>query len=593
MESGLQMRQSLLDLRDAVGWSERLDASLIAGLSVIKEKIAPKLAVIFMLKDDIKTLVRVADQETCDILGPYFETMPADEHVHPPWLNRELTPVCAADHLDDPAWEQMDPKFREWYGTNGTIAPMVGDRRHIGGVLLAFDDPERRLAEDELTYLTLAGRVLGDAVLRIRSNDAIRRETIAGERNRVLTEYESGILDRVDDIAGTLSELSAGNLDADTRGTVDKMQHCVTALQNTVSAQVEKPEPPTQLALGSFSQVLPKDLEIYAQKWDIRVSYDAKGSQRLDRLPLFTQSTLREIVQIVLSDIRERVSATEVSVMIDATDSQVTLSIIDNGVANTYQLQAASQRVLRERVEDLGGRVMVRSLAPLGTQVELTILNSAHEQTSASSSVLLADPDALFREGLAALLRQWDEFRVVGRVTDSRSVLSEVQRLLPDLLVIDVTTAGGLPAIRRLRLQCPGTKIVVLTTTADEKTIGDSLEAGVCGYLLKDSSPEQLRDDLNCAVAGNVAISPAIATSSAHAAEKAHVSRMQTGASLTNHEIEVLTLITNGFSNEEIAQSLHISISSVKKRIKQMMTKLHLDNRVQLAVYAIRTGIAY
>lgn len=583
---------SVLQLGDAIGWSDRLEPSLVAGLGVIKRVIGAALTPIFMMMDDPATLVRVADEATGRALGPYFETMPANEHTHPPWLNRELSPVCAADHLTNPAWQELDPAFRDWFGTNGVVTPIVGDRRHLGAVLITFDDPTRRLTAAELDFLNLAGHQLGDAILRIRLAEDIRRDTLNEAHHQLLTGFETNVATHLHELTHALDQVSKSSSPTQQTEPIARAQQHSTALHEAIMNQIASLESAEISDHQPFSRSLATVAGVFEQKWAIPVLLEIANPKPVDALPASTQAALVDLVHEALADIRDRASASRATIRLDADETMVRLQVTDDGlVAPDRDLVAPGLRVLRERVEDIGGRLLLRALASRGSRLEITFPTVVDPQAFASSSVLLADPDALFREGVAALLRQWDEFRVIGRVTGSREALGEARRLTPDVLLLDVAMPGALAVIRGLRSQAPGTKVVVLTSSRTDADISAALQAGARGYLLKERNPYQLRDDLNAVVAGQTAMPPEIATRARAALESASAARLRAASALTKREHEVLLLITEGLSNEEIAEKLHLSMSTVKKYLGQIMTKLHLANRVQLAVYAVRSGI--
>jgi DNA-binding NarL/FixJ family response regulator len=152
----------------------------------------------------------------------------------------------------------------------------------------------------------------------------------------------------------------------------------------------------------------------------------------------------------------------------------------------------------------------------------------------------------------------------------------------------------GVEATRRISGIAPLARVVVLTISADDDDVMDAVMAGACGYLLKDSSIEQLIAGIRAAASGESLISPQIATKllqrlRAHGADEAAAETIR--ADLSDRELEVLRLIANGKDNAEIARDLYISPKTVKNHISNILMKLQIDNRIQAAVYAVRSGI--
>ena len=209
--------------------------------------------------------------------------------------------------------------------------------------------------------------------------------------------------------------------------------------------------------------------------------------------------------------------------------------------------------------------------------------------------VLLVDDHDLFRTGLHNLLEE-QGVQVVGEAENGQNALRLVAELAPDVVIMDLNMPGisGVETTRRLTGIAPLTRVLVLTISVDDDDVMNAVMAGACGYLLKDASIEDLVAGIRAAAAGESLISPQIAakllqrlrakTTSEQAAETIR-------AELSAREIEVLKLIANGKDNAQIAQDLFISPKTVKNHISNILMKLQIDNRIQAAVYAVRSGL--
>ncbi len=209
--------------------------------------------------------------------------------------------------------------------------------------------------------------------------------------------------------------------------------------------------------------------------------------------------------------------------------------------------------------------------------------------------VLLVDDHDLFRNGLLNLLRE-NGVQVVGEAENGRAALRLVRDLAPDVVVMDLNMPGmsGVEATRHIASVAPLTRVLVLTISEEDGDVMDAVMAGACGYLLKDSSIQQLIAGIRAAAEGESLISPQIAAKvlqalRAKAAGSDRVGRVR--AELSDRELEVLKLIANGTDNAQIARELHISPKTVKNHISNILMKLQIDNRIQAAVYAVRSGI--
>jgi DNA-binding NarL/FixJ family response regulator len=208
--------------------------------------------------------------------------------------------------------------------------------------------------------------------------------------------------------------------------------------------------------------------------------------------------------------------------------------------------------------------------------------------------VLLVDDHDLFRTGLRNLLEE-QGVQVVGEAASGSDALRIVREIAPDVVVMDLNMPGmsGVEATREITSIAPLTRVVVLTISDQDDDVMDAIVAGACGYLVKDSSIEELMRGINAASVGESLISPPIASK---VLQRMRAVTLDQGAEkiraeLSERELDVLRLIANGKDNSEIADALHISPKTVKNHISNILMKLQIENRIQAAVYAVRSGI--
>src|SRR5688572_31729012 len=215
--------------------------------------------------------------------------------------------------------------------------------------------------------------------------------------------------------------------------------------------------------------------------------------------------------------------------------------------------------------------------------------------TSDLLRVMLVDDHDLFRTGLRNLLEE-QAVQIVAEASDGATALSLVRELAPDVVVMDLNMPGmtGIEATREITRLAPLTRVVVLTISDQDGDVMDAILAGACGYLLKDSSIQDLMQGIRAASVGEALISPHIAgkvLQHVRATTAAPEAAATIRAELSDREIQVLKLIANGKDNAMIAGELHISPKTVKNHISNILMKLQIDNRIQAAVYAVRSGI--
>src|SRR3954465_1121380 len=209
--------------------------------------------------------------------------------------------------------------------------------------------------------------------------------------------------------------------------------------------------------------------------------------------------------------------------------------------------------------------------------------------------VVLVDDHDLFRGGLRDILED-QGVKVVGEADNGEDGTALVAELAPDVVVMDLNMPGigGIEATRRVAAQTPATRVLVLTISSDDDSILQAMMAGASGYMLKDASVEELIAGIRAAAAGESSISPRIASKLLVWLRDGQAERSEPDnppGDLSEREIEVLRLLAAGKGNAEIAEELFISPKTVKNHIASILVKLQIENRIQAAVYAVRTGL--
>jgi NarL family two-component system response regulator LiaR len=207
--------------------------------------------------------------------------------------------------------------------------------------------------------------------------------------------------------------------------------------------------------------------------------------------------------------------------------------------------------------------------------------------------VLIADDHAVVRRGLQALIDSEPGMAVVGEAGDGVEAVLKVHTLEPDVILMDLVMPrrGGLEAIAEIKEEYPDARILVLTSFAEDDKVFPAIKSGALGYLLKDSSPHDLLHAIRDVYGGESSLHPTIARKLIH--EISQPSDLPPSAEpLTDREVEVIRLVAQGLSNEEIGERLFIAKRTVRTHVSNILGKLHLANRTQAALYALREGIA-
>jgi NarL family two-component system response regulator LiaR len=207
--------------------------------------------------------------------------------------------------------------------------------------------------------------------------------------------------------------------------------------------------------------------------------------------------------------------------------------------------------------------------------------------------VLIADDHAIVRKGIRALLATEKGIDVVGEAEDGAKALAQARLLRPDVVLMDLVmpVMNGVDTIRQISEQLPDIRILVLTSFTGLDKIFPAIKAGALGYLLKDSSPEELVRAIRQVYRGNASLHPAVARKLLQELSEPS-GRTRTEDPLTDRETEVLRLVAQGRHNQDIADLLAISEATVRTHVSHILTKLELSSRTQAALYALRRGIA-
>jgi two-component system, NarL family, response regulator LiaR len=207
--------------------------------------------------------------------------------------------------------------------------------------------------------------------------------------------------------------------------------------------------------------------------------------------------------------------------------------------------------------------------------------------------ILICDDHAVVREGLKALIELRPDMQVVGEAADGVEGVFKALSLHPDVILMDLVMPrkDGIEAIREIKRQDPGARILVVTSFAEDEKVFPAIKAGAVGYLLKDSSPLELIQAIRDVYQGKASLHPTIAFKVINELNQP-TDLPPTSEPLTERELEVLRLVAQGSSNSDIASKLVIGERTVSTHVSNILSKLHLANRTQAALFALREGLA-
>jgi two-component system, NarL family, response regulator LiaR len=208
-------------------------------------------------------------------------------------------------------------------------------------------------------------------------------------------------------------------------------------------------------------------------------------------------------------------------------------------------------------------------------------------------TILIVDDHAVVRHGARAFLEAQPDFAVVGAVGSGGEAVLVAAEWAPDVVLMDLVMPGldGVEATRRLKRQSPCSQVIVLTSYHDDEQIFPAIRAGALSYLLKDIALPELAEAIRKAARGEAVLHPQVAARLVRALERAPGQALAPDTLLSEREREVLRLVAEGLSNAHIAQRLVISEKTVKSHVRNILSKLHLEDRTQAAVLAWREGL--
>ena len=211
---------------------------------------------------------------------------------------------------------------------------------------------------------------------------------------------------------------------------------------------------------------------------------------------------------------------------------------------------------------------------------------------SGAIRVLIVDDHMMVREGIKSFLHQFADIAVIGEAENGVDALERAKKLAPDIVLMDLVMPGmdGVEATRRIKAAMPQVRILALTSFSTDDLVFPALKAGAAGYLLKDADPKDLVSSIRQVHCGESSLHPSIARKVLDGFYGMGDSKTKP-ETLTERESEVLQLMARGLTNQQIAKKLVVSQATVRTHVSNILAKLHMANRVQAALYALRSGL--
>ncbi len=208
--------------------------------------------------------------------------------------------------------------------------------------------------------------------------------------------------------------------------------------------------------------------------------------------------------------------------------------------------------------------------------------------------VYITDDHQIVRRGIRQLLSTEKGIEVIGEASNGKEAIADMEKLKPDIVLMDLVmpVMDGIEAIRQIKAGYPSIQILVLTSFATDDKVFPAIKAGALGYLIKDTSPDELINAIRQVHKGEPTLHSSIAQKLLKEISHTPAEDSASPDPLTDREVEVLKLIARGLSNQEIAETLVVSVATVYTHVSRVLDKLHLASRTQAALYALREGLA-
>jgi DNA-binding NarL/FixJ family response regulator/signal transduction histidine kinase/ligand-binding sensor domain-containing protein len=426
-----------------------------------------------------------------------------------------------------------------------------------------------------------------------------------GQRLAVMEERERIGRELHDDLGQVMGYVSVQAQAALERLGQEEPEQVRAILHQLVQAANEAHDDVRQYILGVRTRTMPAPQNLFAaleeylhtlrERYglEVRVSWP----ENLMESPLApeVETQLLRIIQEALTNVRKHAGTGTARLLFIVHPDAVQVVVEDDGAGfdpDALPKDSAhfGLQIMRERAESVSGGLEVRSAPGEGTQIIVRLPRSLapadDERFGRGWRVLLVDDHPLYLEGLRGLLASRG-IQVVGEAHDGLEAQAQARALQPDLILMDVhmERCDGVEATRRIKEELNGVQIVMLTMAADDETLFEALKAGASGYLLKNLEGAQFFHLLRQVMAGETVISPALASRVLAEFTRQDETEEEEASVLTARQREVLELVAQGLSNKEVAAALHVTERTVKYHVSQILERLQLKSRHQLAEY--------
>jgi DNA-binding NarL/FixJ family response regulator/signal transduction histidine kinase len=541
--------------------------------------------------------------------------------IPPSWQYPEIT--CARVNLE--GWDFRTENYRESLWKQTANISVHGEISGFVEVRYLEEKPDIAegpfLAEERNLIDAIAER-LGRTTERLQSEEHVLQNELQlatlEERERIGRELH-------DDLGQVISYIGAQTLAAQARLEQGENREVHAILEQLIQITQDTHTDLRQYILGirksspisgahtdeaqtapGFFNVLDGYLDTLHERYDLETRVSLPDDWLDSSLAPEVGTRLLRIIQEALTNISKHAGVDKAHLLFTQHPEGVQVIIADEGCGfqetRTFETRKENEdrfglKIMRERAEAIGGDLEVRSTPGEGTRIVVHMPRTLPQTQTAIGKgvrVLLVDDHPLYLEGLRSLLASRG-FQVIGSAYDGLQAQSLALELRPDLILMDVNMplCDGVEATKHIKKELPDTKVVMLTVATSGETLFEALKYGASGYLLKSLEGRQFFALLANVLDGDTTLSPELASMVLSEFARSGMkpsTKTDELVTLTGRQNEVLELVTQRLSNKEIANKMHITEATVKYHVSQILERLHLKSRYQLAQYARERG---
>ena len=524
-------------------------------------------------------------------------------------LTREARPLRIPDIGADPRSVGFPPNHPPMTSLLG--ARIIGRGTVFGNIYLTDKQGAEMFDEEDERILVVLATQAAIAVENARLYDETERKgrelqrlQVIEERERIGKELHDGVIQSLFAVGMSLQGLASSTADAEVarrlEAAVEDVDGAIRDLRNYIFGLR-----PGILADRQLDQALKEMASEFGSRTGVVTVVDVDGE-----VASLLASRAGDVVQLAreaLSNVSRHAEATTCRISLRRGEGSVVLEIDDDGRGFDTETTSWGMglRNLRERAESLGGVLEVESTPGRRDDgpSDAPGLSSGARPGSGLPSfamtepkrpplrVMLVDDHEVVRDGIRAMLASEDDIHVTAEAGTVREAIDEADRTRPDVVVMDVrlTDGSGIEATREIRANHPATRVLMLTSFADDEALFASIMAGASGYVLKQVRSGELVRAIRAVGAGDSLLDPAVTTAVLDRLRKGkHLMRDEKLARLSPQEERVLTLIAEGRTNKEVGDELHLAEKTVKNYVSSILSKLEVARRAEAAAYLAR-----